>query len=78
MRRISVCEVQKYKSWYLRRVLEMRPGSTCLWQLEGRSKTTSDEMARLDVGYIRKWSFWLDMKIPFKTVKVVLEQGGAC
>ncbi len=70
-------EVQKYKPWYLRRVLEMRPGITGLWQVEGRSRTTFDEMVRLDVRYIRNWSFWLDLKILVKTVKVVLRQSGA-
>lgn len=44
----------------------------------GRSKTIFDEMVRLDIGYIRNWSFWLDMKILLKTVKVVLQQSGAC
>ena len=70
-------EVERYKPWHLRRVLEMRPGITGLWQVEGRSRTTFDEMVRLDVRYIRKWSNLLDFRIILKTVRVVLLRVGA-
>lgn len=70
-------EAEKYQSWHLRRVLEIRPGITGLWQVEGRSRTTFDEMVRLDIQYIRKWSPWLDIKILAKTVLVVLKRDGA-
>ncbi len=70
-------EVEKYKPWHLRRVLEKRPGITGLWQVEGRSRTSFDDMVRLDIQYIRKWSLWLDLKILLKTIKVVLRSNGA-
>lgn len=70
-------EFQEYQSWHMRRLQEVRPGITGLWQVEGRSKTTFDEMVRLDLRYVRNWSLWLDIKILFKTVFVVLRCDGA-
>jgi lipopolysaccharide/colanic/teichoic acid biosynthesis glycosyltransferase len=70
-------EAEKYEAWHLRRILEVKPGITGLWQAEGRSKTSFDEMVRLDIRYIQDWSLMLDVKILLKTVKVVLECGGA-
>jgi exopolysaccharide biosynthesis polyprenyl glycosylphosphotransferase len=65
-------EVEKYKSWHLRRILEVKPGITGLWQVEGRSKTSFDEMVRLDIRYVQNYSLWLDIKILFRTVREVL------
>jgi len=70
-------EIEDYLSWHMRRLQEVRPGITGLWQVEGRSKTTFDEMVRLDLEYIRNWSLWLDIKILFKTVLVVIRCDGA-
>ena len=70
-------EAEKYQSWHLRRVLEIRPGITGLWQVEGRSKTSFDDMVRLDLRYIRNCSMLLDIKILLKTVAVVLRRDGA-
>jgi len=70
-------EVEKYESWHLRRVLEVKPGITGLWQVTGRSMTTFDEMVRLDIAYVNNFSLWLDMKILFKTIWVVLSAKGA-
>ncbi len=71
-------EAAKYQAWHLRRVLEIRPGITGLWQVEGRSRTTFDEMVRLDLRYIREWSPLGDLLILLKTVRVVLlREGGA-
>ncbi len=42
-------EVEQYKPWHCRRVLEAKPGITGLWQVTGRSRTTFDEMVRLDL-----------------------------
>jgi exopolysaccharide biosynthesis polyprenyl glycosylphosphotransferase len=69
-------EAERYQIWHLRRILEVRPGITGLWQVMGRSSTSFDEMVRLDLRYIREWSFWLDLKILLKTVKVVLLGSG--
>ena len=70
-------EIEDYQSWHLRRLQEVRPGITGLWQVEGRSKTSFDDMVRLDLRYIRNWSLWLDIKILFKTVLVVIRCDGA-
>lgn len=70
-------EAEKYEPWHLRRILDMKPGITGLWQVEGRSKTGWDDTVRLDIRYINNWSFMLDMKILLKTVKVVLRCRGA-
>ncbi|MCK4851607.1 MAG: sugar transferase [Candidatus Omnitrophica bacterium] len=70
-------EVSDYRGWQRRR-LSMRPGLTCLWQVQGRSKITDfDEWARLDLKYIDNWSLWLDSVILFKTIFVVLFRVGA-
>ncbi len=70
-------EVVNYDNWQRRR-LSMRPGITCLWQVSGRSKITDfKEWMRLDLEYIDNWSLWLDIKILFKTIPVVLFGVGA-
>jgi len=70
-------EVENYDAWQ-RRKLSMRPGITCLWQASGRSKIVDfNEWMRLDLEYIDKWSLWLDFKILFKTIPVVLFGIGA-
>lgn len=70
-------EYDDYKLWHTKRVIEVKPGITGLWQVEGRSSTTFDEMVRLDLKYIREWSIWLDIKIILKTPWVVLMGKGA-
>jgi exopolysaccharide biosynthesis polyprenyl glycosylphosphotransferase len=70
-------ELETYQSWHRRRVLEVKPGITGLWQISGRSKTTFDEMVRLDLRYARMWSLWLDIKILLQTPGVVLSGEGA-
>lgn len=70
-------EVEEYQSWHKRRILEVKPGITGLWQVYGRSSTTFDEMVRLDLQYVRKKSLLLDLKILFKTFMAVLNTRGA-
>ncbi len=69
------CEV--YDLWHRKRMLEMKPGITGLWQVEGRSQRTFDEMVRLDLRYINEWSLWLDLKILLKTPWVMVTGSGA-
>jgi lipopolysaccharide/colanic/teichoic acid biosynthesis glycosyltransferase len=59
------CEV--YDIWHRRRVLEVRPGITGLWQVKGRSRVRFDDMVRLDLQYARTWSLWLDIWILWRT-----------
>jgi exopolysaccharide biosynthesis polyprenyl glycosylphosphotransferase len=70
-------EVEKYESWHVRRILEVKPGITGIWQVDGRSTTSFDEMVRLDLRYVQNWSLWLDVKILLKTVKAVIRPKGA-
>jgi lipopolysaccharide/colanic/teichoic acid biosynthesis glycosyltransferase len=71
-------EVAQYKSWHCRRVLEAKPGITGLWQVTGRSRTTFDDMVRLDLRYARSCSFWNDVKILLATPMAVIKGKGAC
>lgn len=57
---------------------EMKPGLTGLWQIESRSRTLLSERAKMDRAYYLQRSFWLDLKIFFKTFQVVLSKKGAC
>ena len=70
-------EVEQYKLWHRRRVLEVRPGITGLWQVTGRSRTTFDEMVRLDLRYARSRSLWTDFKILLATPRAVIAGRGA-
>jgi Undecaprenyl-phosphate galactose phosphotransferase WbaP len=55
----------------------VRPGLTGLWQVSGRNDTNYKRRVAFDCEYIRNWSLWLDAKILFKTVRVVLGGRGA-
>ena len=70
-------EVDAYQTWHRRRILEAKPGITGLWQVNGRSRVTFDEMVRLDLRYARSWSLWLDLKILAQTPWAVLLGDGA-
>jgi len=70
-------ELEKYSLWHLRRIQDAKPGITGAWQVDGRSRTTFDEMVRMDLRYIRDQSFWLDLKILLKTPFAVLSGEGA-
>lgn len=70
-------ECEEYDVWHRRRLLEMKPGITGLWQVKGRSATTFDEMVRIDINYVQEWSLWLDIKIILQTPWVVLKGKGA-
>ncbi len=64
-------EVLHYKDWHRTR-FHVKPGITGLWQVSGRNRLHFEEMVRLDVFYIENWSVWLDLKIMFKTLPVML------
>ncbi len=65
-------ECQEYDIWHRRRVFEVKPGITGLWQVMGRSRVRFDDMVRLDLLYVRTWSIWLDLQILVKTPLAVL------
>jgi lipopolysaccharide/colanic/teichoic acid biosynthesis glycosyltransferase len=70
-------EVASYESWHLGRILDTKPGMTGLWQVNGRSRTSFEEMVRLDLQYVRNCSLALDLRILLRTAKAVLEGSGA-
>ena len=70
-------ELDNYQSWHMKRVLNVKPGITGLWQVKGRSLTTFDEMVRMDLHYTKNWSLKLDFLILFRTFKVVFTGFGA-
>ena len=70
-------EFEVYDFWHRRRVLEVKPGVTGLWQVTGRSRICFDDMVRLDLRYSQKWSIWLDLRILLATPRAVLMGDGA-
>ena len=70
-------EFRAYEAWHRRRVLEIKPGITGLWQVTGRSRIRFDDMVRLDLKYARAWSVWLDLKILAQTPAAVINGEGA-
>ena len=70
-------EVAAYHTWHRRRLLEVKPGITGLWQVSGRCRLKFDEMVRLDLRYAKSWSPWLDIKILLRTPRAVFSGDGA-
>jgi lipopolysaccharide/colanic/teichoic acid biosynthesis glycosyltransferase len=70
-------EVERYRGWHWHRVLDATPGITGLWQVTGRSRTTFDEMVRLDIRYARTHTLWTDIRILLATPKAVVSGNGA-
>ena len=69
-------EVARYEPWQ-RRKLAVKPGVTCIWQVDGRNNIDFDDWMRLDLKYIDNWSLWLDTKILAKTIPAVVKGDGA-
>jgi lipopolysaccharide/colanic/teichoic acid biosynthesis glycosyltransferase len=75
-RPLPVDEQDECALWQRRR-LDVTPGLTCIWQVEGRSRVTFDEWVRMDLKYIRKRRLTHDLAILFKTIPAVLLRKGA-
>ncbi len=58
-------------------LLSVKSGVTGLWQVSGRNDLTTDQRVQLELYYVQNWSFWLDIKILFKTIAVVFRRTGA-
>ena len=69
-------EVKQYQLSHLRR-LDVIPGITGLWQVQGRRDSSFASYVSLDVTYIDNWSVWLDFKIILRTIGVVFEGTGS-
>lgn len=77
-RPLPVDEVARFDDSAHRRRLSVKPGLTCLWQVSGRNNVKDfKEWVRLDLEYIDNWTFWLDIRILFKTVPAVFTGAGA-
>lgn len=77
-RPLPVDEVKRFNDLAHRRRLSVKPGLTCLWQVQGRNKISDfKDWVRLDLEYIDNWSFWLDLKILLLTIPVVFRGTGA-
>jgi exopolysaccharide biosynthesis polyprenyl glycosylphosphotransferase len=77
-RPLPVDEVRRFDDLAHRRRLSVKPGLTCLWQVGGRNEISDfKEWVRLDLEYIDHWSLWLDLKILWLTIPVVLMGKGA-
>jgi exopolysaccharide biosynthesis polyprenyl glycosylphosphotransferase len=77
-RPLPVNEVKRFNDVAHRRRLSVKPGLTCLWQVKGRNNVSDfRDWVRLDLEYIDNWSLWLDLKILWRTVPVVISGAGA-
>ena len=75
-RPFSLGEIERDDMRQLKR-LEIKPGMTCLWQIQGRSDLSFEMLIKWDLWYIENWSFWIDLKIIFFTFPVVIKGEGA-
>lgn len=71
-----VSEVAEYTDYDNQRLM-VKPGATGMWQVGGRNDVSFDEMVALDLTYIQERSIWLDLKIMFETVKIMIIPNGA-
>lgn len=76
-RPLPVRDYDGFSEDWQRRRFSVKPGITCLWQVNGRSGITFDQWMLLDLQYMDEWSLWLDLKILAKTVPAVLKGAGA-
>ena len=76
-RPLPVRDYEGFNEDWQRRRFSVKPGITCLWQVNGRSGITFDQWMLLDLQYMDEWSLWLDVKILVKTVPAVLRGAGA-
>jgi len=60
-----------------KRRLSVKPGMTCLWQVNGRTNVNFDHWVQMDLEYIDNWSLGLDMKILLKTIPAIVKGSGA-
>lgn len=76
-RPLPVRDYEGFNQDWQRRRFSVRPGITCLWQVNGRSKITFEHWMKLDLQYLDEWSIWLDVKILAQTIPAVMKGTGA-
>jgi exopolysaccharide biosynthesis polyprenyl glycosylphosphotransferase len=69
-------DFQRYRLEHFKR-LDVTPGLTGLWQVTARSSPSFQQGVALDLDYIARWSFWLDLRILLRTVRAVVSGSGA-
>jgi exopolysaccharide biosynthesis polyprenyl glycosylphosphotransferase len=76
-RPLPVRDYEGFSEDWQRRRFSIKPGITCLWQVNGRSGISFDQWMLLDLKYMDEWSLWLDLKILARTVPAVMRGSGA-
>jgi exopolysaccharide biosynthesis polyprenyl glycosylphosphotransferase len=76
-RPLPVRDVERIDTRWHKRRFSIKPGITCLWQVNGRSNINFDYWVKMDLEYIDNWSLGLDLKILLKTIPAVLKGSGA-
>lgn len=76
-RPLPLRDVARFEESWLKRRFSVKPGITCLWQINGRSNASFDAWIKQDLEYIDNWSFSLDLKILVKTIPAVFRGSGA-
>jgi lipopolysaccharide/colanic/teichoic acid biosynthesis glycosyltransferase len=76
-RPLPVRDFDRFNTQWHKRRLSVKPGMTCLWQVNGRSNVTFDHWVQMDLEYIDNWSLGLDMKILLKTIPAIMRGSGA-
>jgi exopolysaccharide biosynthesis polyprenyl glycosylphosphotransferase len=76
-RPLPVRDYRGFNRDWQRRRFSIRPGITCLWQINGRSSVSFERWMELDLEYIDRWSVWLDLQILIRTIPAVLKGSGA-
>jgi exopolysaccharide biosynthesis polyprenyl glycosylphosphotransferase len=76
-RPLPVRDYEGFNEDWQRRRFSVRPGITCLWQINGRSSIPFEQWMELDLQYMDEWSLWLDLKILARTIPAVLKGSGA-
>jgi lipopolysaccharide/colanic/teichoic acid biosynthesis glycosyltransferase len=64
-------EIERYGT-HIDRILTIRPGITGLWQVSGRNDIPYAQRIRIDVSYVKRRNFWLDLRIVLKTVRLTV------
>ncbi len=76
-RPLPIRDYEGFNEDWQRRRFTVRPGITCLWQVNGRGAIPFDRWMELDIQYLNNWSLWLDIKILARTIPAVLKGTGA-
>jgi len=76
-RPLPIRDYEGFNEDWQRRRFSVKPGITCLWQVQGRSSISFEKWMELDLQYIDKWSLWLDLQILLQTIPAVLKGSGA-